>query len=187
MCTEFRTHGLLKADIVNRAFSWCQICRHRCRTAGCHSDNFRCAYGTLWTAHYGDVIMGTMVSQITSLTIVNPIVYSDADQRKRHSSASLAFVRGIHRGPVNSPHKWPVTRKMFPFDNVIMRQGDCVTVSEGAEGSTAECDVISLQCQYLTGPAGPPGATAQATATEEHACVLGKSAQGLHIYNFLPI
>ena len=29
-------------------------------------------------------------------------------------------VRGIHRGPVNSPHKWPVTRKMFPFDDVIM-------------------------------------------------------------------
>ena len=36
------------------------------------------------------------------------------------SSASLAFVRGIHRGPVNSPHKWPVTGKMFPFDDVIM-------------------------------------------------------------------
>ena len=46
--------------------------------------------------------------------------YSDADQRKHQSSASLAFVRGIHRGPVNSPHKWPVTPKMFPFDDVIM-------------------------------------------------------------------
>ena len=34
---------------------------------------------------------------------------------------SLAFVRGIHRGAVNSPHKWPVTRKMFPFDDVIMK------------------------------------------------------------------
>ena len=48
------------------------------------------------------------------------IVYSDADQRKHQSSASLVFVRGIHRGPVNSPHKCPVTRKMFPFDDVIM-------------------------------------------------------------------
>ena len=46
--------------------------------------------------------------------------YSDADQRKHQSSASLAFVWGIHRGPVNFPHKWPVTRKMFPFDDVIM-------------------------------------------------------------------
>ena len=48
--------------------------------------------------------MGSMASQITSLTIVY----------------SLAFVKGIHRGPVNFPHKWPVTRKMFPFDDVIM-------------------------------------------------------------------
>ena len=47
-------------------------------------------------------------------------VYSGADQRKHQSSTSLAFLRGIHRGPVNSPHKWPVTRKMFPFDGVIM-------------------------------------------------------------------
>ena len=65
--------------------------------------------------------MGAIASQITSLTIVYSIVYSDVDQRKHQSSASLAFVRGIHRGPVNSPHKWPVTRKMCPFDDVIMK------------------------------------------------------------------
>ena len=70
--------------------------------------------------HYGDDIMDAIASQITSLTIVYSTVYSDADQRKHQSSASLAFVRGIHRGPANSPHKWPVTRKMFPFDDVIM-------------------------------------------------------------------
>ena len=70
--------------------------------------------------HYDDVIMGPIASKITSLTIVYSIVYSDADQRKHQSSASLAFVWGIHRGPVNSPHKWPVTRKMFPFDDGIM-------------------------------------------------------------------
>ena len=64
--------------------------------------------------------MGTVASQITSLTIVYSTVYSGAYQRKHQSSASLAFVRGIHRGPVNSPHKWQVTRKMFPFDDVIM-------------------------------------------------------------------
>ena len=64
--------------------------------------------------------MGTIASQINSLTIFYSIVYSDADQRKHQSSASLAFVRGIHRGLVNSPHKWPVMRKMFPFDDVIM-------------------------------------------------------------------
>ena len=48
--------------------------------------------------------MSTMVSQITSLTIVYSIIYSGADQRKHQSSSLLAFVRGIHRGPVNSPH-----------------------------------------------------------------------------------
>ena len=73
------------------------------------------------TVHYNDVIMGASASQITSLTIIYSIVYSDADQRKHQSSASLAFVRGIHRGPVNSLHKWTVTRKMFPFDDVIMK------------------------------------------------------------------
>ena len=64
--------------------------------------------------------MDEIASQITSLTIVYSTVYSDADQRKHQSPASLAFVWGIHRGPVNLRHKWPVTRKMFPFDDVIM-------------------------------------------------------------------
>ena len=73
--------------------------------------------------HYNDVIMGAMASQITSLTTVYSTVYSGADQRKHKSCASLAFVWGIHRRPVNSPHKWPVTRKMFPFDDVIMLLG----------------------------------------------------------------
>ena len=64
--------------------------------------------------------MSVMASQITSLKIVSSTVYSDADRRKHQSSASLAFVGGIHWWPVNSPHKWPALRKMFPFDDVIM-------------------------------------------------------------------
>ena len=72
------------------------------------------------TCHYSDVIMGAMASQITSLSVVYSTVYSGGDQRKHQSSSSLAFVRGTHRWPVDSPHKWPVTRKMFPFDDVIM-------------------------------------------------------------------
>ena len=70
--------------------------------------------------HYSDVTMAAIASQITSLTIVYSTVDSDADQREHQSSASLAFLWGIHRGPVNFPHKWPVTRKMSPFDDVIM-------------------------------------------------------------------
>ena len=68
--------------------------------------------------------MGTMASQITSLTIVYSTVYSGADQRKHQSSASLAFVRGIHRWQENSSHKRPVTWKMFPSDDVIIISND---------------------------------------------------------------
>ena len=63
--------------------------------------------------------MSAMASRIISLAIVYSTVYSGADQRKYQSSASLAFVRGIHRWPVNFPHKGPATRKMFPFDDAI--------------------------------------------------------------------
>ena len=70
--------------------------------------------------HYSDVTMGAMGSQITSLMIVYSTVYSGADLRKYQSSSSLAFVRGIHRWPMNSPHKWPIMRKRFQFDDVIM-------------------------------------------------------------------
>ena len=73
--------------------------------------------------HYNDVIMSAMASQITSLAIVCSIVYLGANQRKLQSSASLPFVRGIHRWPVNSPHKRQVTRKMLPFYDVIMATG----------------------------------------------------------------
>ena len=91
--------------------------------------------------HYNDVIMSAIASQITSLMIVFSTVYSDADQRKHQSSASLAFVRGIHRGPVNSPHKWPVTRKMFPFDDVIMQEDYYMVyyVSAAEEGFHFRC------------------------------------------------
>ena len=74
--------------------------------------------------HYCDVIMSRIVSQITSFAIVYSTVYSGANQRKHQSSMSLAFVQGIHRWPVNSPHKWPVTGKMFPFDVIIMSWSD---------------------------------------------------------------
>ena len=63
--------------------------------------------------HYSDIIMCAMVSQVTSVSIVCSTVCSGVDQRKHQSSASLAFVWGIHRWPVNSPHKGPVTRKCF--------------------------------------------------------------------------
>ena len=71
--------------------------------------------------------MGAMASQITGPTIVYSTIYPGADHRKHQSSASRAFVHGIHRRPVNFRHKWPVTLKMFLFDGVIMeiQGGDC--------------------------------------------------------------
>ena len=75
-------------------------------------------------AHYIDVMMVRMASQITSLMTIYSTVYSGVDQRKHQSSTSLAFVWGIHCWSVNFLHKLPVTRKMFPFDDIIMHFPD---------------------------------------------------------------
>ena len=72
--------------------------------------------------------MSTVASQITGVSIAYWTVCSGADQRKHQSSVSLAFVRGIHRRPENSPHKGSATRKMFPFDDVIM---GCISLTKG--------------------------------------------------------
>ena len=106
--------------------------------------------------HYNDVMMSPMESQITSLVIVYSTVYPGADQRNHQRSASLAFVQGIHRWPVNSPHKGSVSRKMFTFDDVIMWIELCfvelccgfVTVNltihfRGTERSIPHCDQVS--------------------------------------------
>ena len=69
--------------------------------------------------HCIDVIMSPMTYQITSLTIVYSTVYFDTDQWKHQSSASLAFVNGIHRWPVNSPHKGPVMTSSWVLPQVI--------------------------------------------------------------------
>ena len=91
--------------------------------------------------------MGAIVSQITSLTIIFSTVYLDTAQRKHQSSASLAFVWGIHRWPVNSPHKWPVTRKMFPFDDVIM-EPVISQLTDNASPSLNELPFTSIQSFY---------------------------------------
>ena len=78
------------------------------------------ALGLLQYKQYNDVMMSVMASQITGVSIVWSSVGSGADQKKHQSSASLAFVRGIHGWSVNCPHKRPITREMFPFDDAIM-------------------------------------------------------------------
>ena len=85
-------------------------------------------YQWILPKYYNDVIMGAMASHITSLTIVCSTRYSGTDQNKYQSPASLAFVWGIHRWLVNSPHKGPITQKYFPFDNAIMKCQYCSTL-----------------------------------------------------------
>ena len=92
--------------------------------------------------------MGAMVSQITSLTTVYSTVNSGADQRKHQSSASLAFVRGIHRWPVNSPYKWPVTPKMFPFDDVIMDMPSPFEQPWGSKAWIHGCEIQALKTKW---------------------------------------
>ena len=73
--------------------------------------------------HYRDIIMSATAPQFTSGSIVYSTCYSGTD-KKHQSSASLAFVTGLHQWPVDSPHKGPITRKMFPCDDVIMDKGN---------------------------------------------------------------
>ena len=89
--------------------------------------------------HNHDVIMSVMASQNTGVLIVSSTVCSSADERKHQSSASLAFVRGIHRGPVNFQHKGPVTRKMFPFDDVTMTWKDCLQPNVSQKQKSSCC------------------------------------------------
>ena len=73
--------------------------------------------------------------------------------KKTPNSASLAFVRGIHRGPVNSQHKWPVKRKMFPFDDVIMLTQTMAQIDKCSFNSqnwdSAKTTWISTDCGWL--------------------------------------
>ena len=113
-----------RLSYIIRAFN---VMQSQVIDASCARTNYRSLHN-----HYCDAIMSTMGSQITS---VCTIFCSGADQRKHQGSASLASVRGIQRWPANPPppppppppphththtHKGPVTRTMFPFDDVIM-------------------------------------------------------------------
>ena len=84
------------------------------------NDLVKYTYANFGMLHYSDVIVSAIASQITDVSIVYPTICWGADKKIHQSSALLAFVRGIHRWLVNSTHQGPVTREMFPFDDVIM-------------------------------------------------------------------
>ena len=89
---------------VNKVLGTCFGIHLPCRKARWRHNHACCA-------HYSDVIMGTMASQMIGVPIVCSAVCSGENQRKYQNCASLAFVRGIHR-PVDSPHKGPVTHSV---------------------------------------------------------------------------
>ena len=99
--------------------------------------------------------MSATASQITG---IHSTVCSAAYQIRHQSSASLACMRGIHRWAVNSPHKGPVTRKMFPFDDVIMttdifNHGGCTGCpmpKSGAKLSAATMPILIKVSRDLT-------------------------------------
>ena len=102
---------------------------------------FCCGYTNPF--HYNDVIMSALASQITSFAVVCSTVYSSSDQWKHQSSAPLAFVRGIHRWPVNSLLKGPVTRKINPLDDVIMISPVFSRITSLLPGNLTRYDIIA--------------------------------------------
>ena len=74
----------------------------------------------IWV-HYSDVTMRLMTSSINIVSSICSTICFGGHQRKHQKSASLVFMRGIHRWPVDSPHKGPITRKMFRFDDVLVK------------------------------------------------------------------
>ena len=77
---------------------------------------WQCGQFFLKILHYNDVITTAMASQITDVSIVYSTVCSGAD-KINHSSASLVF---LGNWPVISLHKGPVTRRMFPFGDIVL-------------------------------------------------------------------
>ena len=135
-CYIRQTRILIIFPIFEGSWDVMVSCRSRSPTTPCKPPP---------AVQYSDVIMGAIASQIISLTSVYLTDYSGADQRKYQSSASLAFVCGIHRWPVKSQHKWPVTRKMLPFDDFIMVNQRTPRIGFS---STPSCDLRPLAVTY---------------------------------------
>ena len=108
--------------------------------------------------HYTEAIMSMMASQITGVSIVYSTVCSGADQRKHQSSTALAFVRGIHHWPMNSPHKGPVTQKMFHLMTSSCFVKALEKISHVIRGPNVSSEVmiysmywLSIICQLVSG------------------------------------
>ena len=79
-----------------------------------------------WRHNERDGVSNSPASRL----FTQPFIQAHIKEKKNQSSALLAFVRGIHRWPLNSLHIGPVTRKMFLFDDVIMARTDGETTGK---------------------------------------------------------
>ena len=102
MTSSDKVYRKTAASVNNVIKWWCTICAKEMNN------------------NYSNVIMSAIAYQITGVLIVCSTIYSGIDQGIHPNSASLDFVRGTHGSPVDSPHKGPVMRKMFQFDDVIL-------------------------------------------------------------------
>ena len=150
---------------------------------------YRLASYHLIMSHYNDVTVSAVASQITSL----PIVYSTVYSRRRSKKTSKLRVTGLCEGnsPLTGefPHKGPVTRKMFLFDDVIM----CILFIETRchtscmRQRTGSASVQVMTC-YLLGAKALPKTNADAMSihTQEEICgeliqIIIKSIQEMHL------
>ena len=88
--------------------------------------------------HYSDVIMSAMACQITGALIAYSTGLFRCRLKKTSKLRVTGLMRGIHRWPVNSMHRRPVTRNIFPFDDVIVKIGN---IDVGGECSSMKCEV----------------------------------------------
>ena len=136
------------------------------------------------SSHYSDTIMNAMESQITGVSIVYSTVCSGGDQRKHQSSASLVFVRGIHRLPVNSPHKGPVTRKMLRHNDVMMIQ---VHSSLDEWQKSLHWGHMSAMASQTTGPSNVCSAAFEASNTNNDLRYYWPFVKGNHKHWWIPL
>ena len=109
--------------------------------------------------HYSDVIMGTMASQVTSLTIVYSTVYLGTDKKKHQSLASLALVRGIHRWILRTKGQW--RGKCFHLMTYHEDMGEYIT---WFHSTTKPCTPILLYIAHMSRYAWFPGISSDLSA-----------------------
>ena len=136
---------------------------------GINNKKNTCDYIALLSiSYYSDVIISPMASQITGVWSVCSTVCSGADQRKYQSSASLAFVRGIHRWPMDSPLKGQQREKCFLLKTSSWWYESAICYSYCICGNTLHTDTL---CHLLNSPLTKSYSTNRSLAPKRNSCI----------------